>query len=125
MHVMCITNQKEHNLKESRLILFPMEKNAHIGGWWYSVEPRSENLVVRNFLYREFSKNKNGNKGTIIYLLDLTPSKNLIQTITLKQSVASNNDAMGQKTLNSCSITKVCHFCALTVCNTTSYMYFI
>ena len=77
--------------------------------WWYSVEPNSENLVVRNFLYREFStsirtKTKNDNKGTVIYLLHLTPSKNLIQTITLKQSVASNNGVMGQKTLNSCSL---------------------
>ena len=32
MHVRCITNQKEHNLNESRLMLFPMEKNAHSGG---------------------------------------------------------------------------------------------
>ena len=30
MHVMCITNQKEQNLKKSRLMLFSMEKNAHL-----------------------------------------------------------------------------------------------
>ena len=41
---------------------------------------------------------------TIIYLRHLTSSKNLILTFTLKQSVASNNGVMGQKTLNSCSL---------------------
>ena len=30
MHVRCTTNQKEHNLKELRLMLFSMEKNAHL-----------------------------------------------------------------------------------------------
>ena len=30
MHVMCISNQKEHSLKESRLMLFSMEKNARL-----------------------------------------------------------------------------------------------
>ena len=29
-HVRCIPNQKEHNFKESRLMLFSMEKNAHL-----------------------------------------------------------------------------------------------
>ena len=48
MHVMCITNQKEHNLKESRLILFPMEKNAHIGGGTVS------SPGVRTWLFETF-----------------------------------------------------------------------
>ena len=81
----------------------------HCGGlvtYWYSVEPRSENLVVRNFLYREYSISIRPTTKTATnetYLFHLTSSKNLIQTITLKQSVASNHGGYGTyKTLNSC-----------------------
>ena len=48
MHVRCITNQKKHNLKESRLMLFPMEKNAHSGGGTVS------SPGVRTWLFETF-----------------------------------------------------------------------
>ena len=50
MHVRCITNQKEHNLKESRLMLFlfPMEKNAHSSGGTVS------STGVRTWLFETF-----------------------------------------------------------------------
>ena len=86
MHIRCITNQKEHNLKESRLMLPPMEKNAHSGGGTVS-SPGVRTWLFETFFTVNFlqvhGKNKNDNKGTVIYLLHLTPSKNLIQTITI------------------------------------------
>ena len=45
MHVRSITNQKEHDLKESRLMLFSMEKNAHLA-LPLSVLPHQFDIII-------------------------------------------------------------------------------